>query len=90
MKKIIVLSFIAAAALSSCKKAYTCACVTTYYYNGNHVMDVETGVAYRKTMTKKTAVAACEHEAASLDKNAVYAVGNDPAFTTNVTCTLKE
>jgi len=97
MKKLTILAVaVLAFAATSCKKAYTCSCTTTFNYSGfspdTYKDDSE---EYSKKMTKKTAEAACDNKADSFDnsyKNALTDNGTDtnPGVTAKTECELKD
>jgi hypothetical protein len=99
MKKTVILSFIVAGTvLVSCKKAYTCECITTDKETVSGVVTEKTykngSTAYGKKMTKKQAEAACKHEGEALHssyESFLTENGNSPVndVTTTTTCSLK-
>jgi hypothetical protein len=74
MKTQIILSLFAIGlAMTSCKKQYTCECVTTDTYTENGITLVEkynaNSKAYGAKMTEKQAKAACDAEAPAIQSN---------------------
>jgi hypothetical protein len=71
MKKIIFLLVITAC-FSSCKKTYTCNCVTTFTYPGTSYPDdtysSTPDISYTQNMSKRKATAACEHEGKNINQ----------------------
>jgi hypothetical protein len=100
MKKVIIPALaIAMLSLASCKKAYTCACTSTWSYTIGSTSYTDTydddAAVYSKKMSKKTAQAACDAEKASVEKtfqNAITENGQypmDSGESLSTTCTLK-
>jgi hypothetical protein len=67
--KKIILTLVIAVSLTSCKKTYTCNCVTTFDYSGSPSSTFAStpDVAYTNKMTKKKATAACQHEGKNIN-----------------------
>jgi len=97
MKKITLLAAVLVLiAFTSCKKAYTCSCKTTFNYGGGISPDTyaDDSEVYSAKMNKKTAESACDNKAESIDasyKNALTDNGTDPdpGVTTKTECELK-
>jgi hypothetical protein len=99
MKKLIILSAaLLAFAATSCKKAYTCNCVTTDTYtdpSGNETYVYKnTSKAYSAKMSKKQAESACDHEETAVHSTYLNAYTDngsspDPTFSTNTECSIK-
>jgi hypothetical protein len=71
--QIILPLFVIGLAMASCKKEYTCECVTTDTYTNNRVTMVQVynadSKAYGKKMTEKQAKAACDAEGPAVQSN---------------------
>jgi hypothetical protein len=98
MKKTILSIFLVGLAMASCKKAYTCDCVTTYKDSSNGTTVVanykNTSVSYSEKMKEKQAKSACDHEAKAIQSNfeSIETFNGtqtqDPAYVYSTACTL--
>lgn len=84
--------------LCSCKKKYTCDCVTTENKGRRGFVFIteykNTSKAYSEKMTKSQAKAACKHEEEAIDSSyenwwTANGTASDTSVTTSTSCNLK-
>jgi hypothetical protein len=96
--QIILPLFVIGLAMTSCKKEYTCNCITTDTTGGGPALAVSNkSTAYSAKMTKKQAEAACKHEETAVQSNfesfgeAITVFSGDPVDMSGIStsCSLK-
>ena len=69
MKKTLLIAAVISLGMISCKKKYSCECITTTTYPNTTTspdVNVSSATDYDTKMSKKQAQAACDHEAVSI------------------------
>lgn len=96
MKKLaILLSAVLLGSFASCKKAYSCECITTIYASGSTAAPDKYSsktTTYSEKMAEKQAKSACEHEAVTIKSNlddVINQAGATGLITAATSCELK-